>query len=123
MPRTGNADVGSSDGLGSTDDEPWDLEHVFGGQMTFCLWIKKPIICGISSESTFGKDQLPGPNGLAILTLCWSYIFSVRLLEMQHRRIEYSAIMSPILTGNFGLQQKDVILSLGYSCGSEDEGS
>lgn len=114
-PELANADVGSSDGLGSANDEPWNPEHVFGAQKTFCLWIKKPIICGISSASTFGKDQLPGPNGLAILTLCWSYIFSVRLLEMQHRRIEYSAIMSPILTRNFGLQQKDVILSLGYS--------
>jgi hypothetical protein len=29
-PELANADVGSSDGLGSTDDEPWDPEHVFG---------------------------------------------------------------------------------------------
>ncbi|CZR51440.1 uncharacterized protein PAC_01316 [Phialocephala subalpina] len=57
-------DVGSSDGLGSTDDEPWNPEHVFGAQKTFCLWIKKPIICGISSESTF--DLLaPGVGWLA----------------------------------------------------------
>ena len=66
-----NADMGSSNGLGSTDDEPWDPEHVFSAQKAFCLWIKKPIIRGIS-ESTFCKDRLPGPNGLAILTLRWS---------------------------------------------------
>jgi hypothetical protein len=34
---------------------------------------------------------------------------------MQHRRIEYSAIHVPILTCSFGLQQKDLILSLDYS--------
>ncbi|KAF4636207.1 hypothetical protein G7Y89_g1863 [Cudoniella acicularis] len=114
-PELANADVGSSDGVASTDDEPWRPEHVFGAQKTFSLWIKKPVVCGISPESAFDKDRLPGPNGLAILTLCWSYIFSVRLLEMQHRRIQYSAIMSPILTCNSGLQKKDVILSLGHS--------
>ena len=86
-----------------------------GTQKTFLLSIKKPIICGVSTESTFTKDQLPGPNGLAILTFCCSYVFSVRILEMQHRRVEYSTTMSPILTCSSSLQQEDVLLSLGHS--------
>ncbi|PVH69800.1 hypothetical protein DL98DRAFT_163041 [Cadophora sp. DSE1049] len=109
------ADIESSNDIASADDEPWRPDLVFGAQKTFNLWIEKPLVCGILLESSLGRDRLPGPNGLAILTLCWSYIFSVRLLEMQYRRIYYSTTMSPILTCSSGLQERDVILSLGQS--------
>ncbi|KAH9217378.1 hypothetical protein DL95DRAFT_105625 [Leptodontidium sp. 2 PMI_412] len=113
-PELAGVDVGRSDSFAS-NDEPWHPEVVSGAQKTFNLWIKKPLVCAIPPESSIGQSRLSGPNGLAILTLCWSYIFSVRLLEMQHRRIRYSAVMSPFLTCQFGLSKKDVLLPLGHS--------
>ncbi|KAF4635377.1 hypothetical protein G7Y89_g2724 [Cudoniella acicularis] len=113
-PELANASVRSSARQDETD-EPWDPENVFGAQKTFHLRIGTPIICEICSEPAFAVDRTPYPNGLAILTLCWSYIFSVRLLELQHRPIKYSAIMSPILTHDVEQQQKDVIVYLGCS--------
>ncbi|PWI65112.1 hypothetical protein PCL_07411 [Purpureocillium lilacinum] len=48
-----------------------------------CDFVPQPASCllGIKSEAA---------NGLAILTICWSYILSVRLLELQGRKIWYT---------------------------------
>ncbi|RDL42071.1 uncharacterized protein BP5553_02050 [Venustampulla echinocandica] len=101
------------------DDEPWDPERVAGVRKTFHLRIPKHTICTISAQSDFGYTfsdcQSSSPNGLAILTLCWSYIFSVRPLELQHRRMQYSLIKTPTATGPDRQQQKGVIVYLGYS--------
>ncbi|KAF8853718.1 hypothetical protein BDZ45DRAFT_748268 [Acephala macrosclerotiorum] len=40
-------------------------------------------------------------------------VFSACLLEMQHRRLEYTKVMSLILTRGFEQQQKDVVIFLG----------
>ncbi|KAI1268120.1 hypothetical protein F5Y18DRAFT_279046 [Xylariaceae sp. FL1019] len=66
------------------------------------LWLKrtKPIPCHISQQSDFfhyGKtfeasamDSGTVPKALTILTLCWSYILSVRLLELQRRQVRFT---------------------------------
>jgi hypothetical protein len=98
----------------------WNPEHVCSVEKTFYLWTDKPIICEISLQSDFrhyfGSEQSleHTPNGLAILILCWSYILSARLLEMQKRRIQYSlTILSPLFTDNVRPQSSDITIHLG----------
>ena len=97
------------------DNEVWNPEHVCGVEKTFYLWTDKPTKCRISSRPDFrhyiSEDT---PNGIAILTLCWSYILSARLLEMQKRRIQYSStILSPLFTDNIAPQSSDITIHLG----------
>lgn len=56
---------------------------------------------------------LPRPNSLAIFRSYWSYIFSICLLEIQHRRIYYFVAMASFLRCDSGLQKEDIVLSLG----------
>ena len=97
------------------DNEVWNPEHVCGVEKTFYLWTDKPTKCRISSRPDFrhyiSEDT---PNGIAILTLCWSYILSARLLKMQKRRIQYSStILSPLFTDNIVPQSSDITIHLG----------
>ncbi|KAF4979446.1 hypothetical protein FDECE_18054 [Fusarium decemcellulare] len=66
--------------------------RIHGRRVSFRLQIKDPIRChvcldaascalGVGSETT---------SSLAILVMCWSYILSVRLLEMQGRQVRYN---------------------------------
>ncbi|KAG9228718.1 hypothetical protein BJ875DRAFT_227038 [Amylocarpus encephaloides] len=93
------------------DDEHWDPEHVSGSMKKLSLRIQKPTICGIAP----GKTSSDYPNGQAVLTLCWSFVYSARLLEMQHRRLKYSKIMSPVLSPGFEQRQRDIIIYIGHS--------
>ncbi|PSS10592.1 hypothetical protein M430DRAFT_176518 [Amorphotheca resinae ATCC 22711] len=104
------------------DNEIWNPEHVYGVEKTFYLWTDKPTKCGISSRPDFrhgtSGEQPSGnsPNGLAILILCWSYILSVRLLEMQKRRIQYSStISSPLFTEDVRPQSSEIVIHLGHA--------
>ncbi|KAJ4322370.1 hypothetical protein N0V84_004841 [Fusarium piperis] len=77
--------------------EDFDLQHVHGVRRDFCFSYRSPIKCRVSPEvpicngntSTAPEDG-PYPRGLLLLTLCWSYIFSVRLWELQGRQVLYS---------------------------------
>ena len=97
------------------NNKPWDSEHVLGAIKTFSLQIEILIIRRLSSELAFNTYQLPRPNGLVILALCQSYIFSAHLLEMQHRRIKYSKTMFPIITCSSEKQHRYIIIYLGSS--------
>jgi hypothetical protein len=104
------------------DDEIWNPEHIYGVEKTFYLWTDKPTKCGISSRPDFrhcASGEQPSrnsPNGLAILILCWSYILSVRLLEMQKRSIQYSStILSPLFAEDIRPQPSDIIIHLGHA--------
>ncbi len=85
----------------------WRVSHldhtskeVDGAKRHLCLRISKPIQCRISHQPDFfhyGKtvgtsstDVETTPKALSVLTLCWSYILSARLLELQGRRVHVS---------------------------------
>ncbi|KAI3326646.1 hypothetical protein HD806DRAFT_487786 [Xylariaceae sp. AK1471] len=85
----------------------WRVSHigykskeVIGAERQLSLKVSKPIQCQISYESDFfhyGKvvgTSSTGietvPKALSILTMCWSYILSVRLLELQGRLVRFS---------------------------------
>ena len=49
----------------------------------------KPTVCRLSLADL--SNRLPdAPRGLAILTLCWSYIVSTKLLELQNRKAKHT---------------------------------
>ncbi|RDL41153.1 uncharacterized protein BP5553_01132 [Venustampulla echinocandica] len=104
----------------SNNDAYWNPALVHGARKTFYLFVEKPTICGMATgndsfRSFCNDDQPTRPNGLVILTLCWSYIFSIKLLEMQRRRMEYStAVLLPV-TCDFETQHPKTIMHLGQS--------
>ncbi|KAI0399538.1 hypothetical protein F4802DRAFT_34146 [Xylaria palmicola] len=55
-------------------------------QQYFSLGFDKPLRC----LALASPPQLPQPQGFSILFLCWSYIFSARLLEFQTRSFCYT---------------------------------
>lgn len=64
----------------------------YGRRVSFRIQIKDPICCGIGSDAAsfalgVGSETT---SSLAVLIMCWSYILSVRLLEMQGRSIQYT---------------------------------
>lgn len=86
------------DGDGHKHHEDLDLEHLHGTQKYFCLSFSSPIECRASFQSGPCYDKSSGssrfasatPRGLLLLTLCWSYIFSVRFWELQGKRAIYT---------------------------------
>ncbi|KAF5017568.1 hypothetical protein F66182_10491 [Fusarium sp. NRRL 66182] len=63
-----------------------------GRRVSFRLQIKDPIRCDICTDAAscaLGSGA-ETTGSLAVLVMCWSYIFSVRLLEMQGRQVQYS---------------------------------
>lgn len=68
------------------DREVEALVHGLG--KSFSLLRRRPKTCRL----TLGTGPPPdtAPRGLGILTLCWSYIISTRLLELQSRTARYS---------------------------------
>ncbi|KAF4627263.1 hypothetical protein G7Y89_g10892 [Cudoniella acicularis] len=95
------------------NEEDWDPEFVHGNKKIFPLSILKPTECRISSRSDFRLNN-GRPNGIAILTSLWSYIFSVRLLELQKRQIRYSLKrLSPVLIKDVESQPRDIVIYLG----------
>lgn len=63
-----------------------------GRRISFRLQITDPIRCDICPDAASyplgsGAKTI---NSLAILVMCWSYILSVRLLEMQGREVRYT---------------------------------
>ncbi|KAF7537008.1 hypothetical protein G7Z17_g12940 [Cylindrodendrum hubeiense] len=80
-------------------DKDFDLSRVTGTTKYFRLAYPDPVECCISSDpsaSCYGNPPSSNvgasdaPQGLAILTMCWSYIFSTRLLHLQGRRVHYT---------------------------------
>ncbi|KAF4968016.1 hypothetical protein FZEAL_10448 [Fusarium zealandicum] len=95
-----------------------DLNHVTGTTKYFRLAYPDPIDCLISSDpavSSYGNpsgtDASNAPQGLAILTMCWSYIFSTRLLQLQDRKAHFTdSHLRPIPINAVGDLARDEIL-------------
>lgn len=88
----------SSIALGLNDDESdsqdeWDPEFIYGRQINLKLVCESLMRCNVTTEaaSFHLRDSQTTIGSLAILTMCWSYILSVRLLEMQGRSIAYTS--------------------------------
>ncbi|KAH8653942.1 hypothetical protein BGZ60DRAFT_386758 [Tricladium varicosporioides] len=95
------------------DEEDWNPEYVNGNKKVFPLSISKPTEYRISPRPDFRLND-GRPNGIAILTSLWSYIFSVRFLELQKRQIRYSSRrLSPVLTKDVKSQPRDIVIYLG----------
>lgn len=73
-------------------DNDWDPTIVYGRRVIFSLGNDDPIYCDIFPEaaSCFLGNSSTTTDSLAVLTMCWSYILSVRFLEMQGREVRYS---------------------------------
>ncbi|KAK7425282.1 hypothetical protein QQZ08_008179 [Neonectria magnoliae] len=80
-------------------DQDFDLTRVTGTTKYFRLAYPDPIECRISSDPSachYGNPPSSNvatsnaPQGLAILAMCWSYVFSTRLLHLQGRRAHYT---------------------------------
>ncbi|KAM5347009.1 hypothetical protein ACJ41O_010014 [Fusarium nematophilum] len=99
-----------------------DLNHVTGTTKYFRLAYPEPIDCLISSDPNarhYGNpsgsaDASSAPQALAILTMCWSYIFSTRLLQLQERRAHFTdSCLRPIPINAVGdLAQSDILVRL-----------
>ncbi len=103
--------------LENAQNEGLDLQHLHGLRKYFHLSFPKPIECRLSSRLPQADDQpWAAQRGLSFLTLCWSYIFSARLLEMQRRRVLYSQhSLQPQTNKTFRAKQGDVVVNLGAS--------
>lgn len=108
-----------------------DLDQVTGVSKYFRLGYEIPLACQVVSDEAscfYGKTSSPrsspsssqassSPDGLAILTMCWSYIFSTRLLQLQDRKAHYTnTYIRPIPAQSVGpVHDNEVILHLGDS--------
>ncbi|KJZ68230.1 hypothetical protein HIM_12381 [Hirsutella minnesotensis 3608] len=70
----------------------WTSQLVPGRRVDVLLRISKPNRCDLVSKpaSCYLGINSKVANSLAVLTLCWSYILSVRLLELQGRKVWYT---------------------------------
>ncbi|CZT01519.1 uncharacterized protein RCO7_02107 [Rhynchosporium graminicola] len=99
--------------LPSSDAEEWDPDHVHGVKKTFLLSVSTPTEFRISVQPSFRLNDTQS-NGIAILVPLWSYIFTVRFLEMQNRSIWYSSNqLIPILVKRYRPQPDDIVIHLG----------
>ncbi|KAG5812880.1 hypothetical protein H9Q74_008430 [Fusarium xylarioides] len=78
--------------------EDSDLQHIHGARKHFCLSYPMPIECRVLPRVAIGDDDTstaldgrPYPSGLLLLTLCWSYIYSVRFWELQKKQVRYTS--------------------------------
>ncbi|SPJ80262.1 uncharacterized protein FTOL_08654 [Fusarium torulosum] len=81
--------------IGSTVDEDPNAQNktslAYGRLVSFQLQISDPIRCGLSPDATSYACSSPETvDSLAVLVMCWSYILSARLLEMQDLRVRYT---------------------------------
>ena len=78
---------------------------------SFGFLAMEPLACRFSCST--GRVASNTPRGLGILTLCWSYILSMRLLELQKRKPTYSkACLKPIASATYVPSPRDVVLDL-----------
>lgn len=68
-----------------------NLQYALGARKYFHVSCPKPIECRVSARpSPPGHAPWAPQRGLSLLTMCWSYILSVRLLELQGRKVVYT---------------------------------
>ena len=99
-------------------DEKLDLQYSHGIRKFLPLSYPSPVECRVYSHPPLpGHGLLYAQRGLAVLTMCWSYILSIRLLELQGRRPVYSRDSSllPVSAKAFRAMPGKVPLYLGAS--------
>ena len=110
-------------------DQDFDLRYMLGIQKHYAVSYPKPIECRLFSQSNApnpGHDTHSDGShsdllsGLPLLTLCWSYIISVRFLELQGRKVRYTRDSlqpksSKTLHQRRWRQRQEVVLDLGPS--------
>lgn len=78
--------------------------------------IMNPLSCRLSvthKVSRRGALSSDSPRGLGILTLCWSYILSMKVLELQNRKAKYSrTYLQPRLASTYRASPGDCVLDL-----------
>ncbi|KAF7856013.1 hypothetical protein EAF04_009969 [Stromatinia cepivora] len=91
-------------------NDGWNPEDVYNSPKEFPLAVGKALVCQLCSTQ-YASDEKP--NSIAILTLCWAYMFNVRFLEMQKRPIRYSPTrLTPVLSSSFKAQPGDIVIYL-----------
>ncbi|GAB1312317.1 hypothetical protein MFIFM68171_02527 [Madurella fahalii] len=102
---------------GDTAAQGLDLQYLHGRRVYFHVSRPKPVECHVYSHPPLpGHDLLSAQRGLSILTLCWSYILSVRLLELQRRKPIYSQhCLLPVTAKAFKPSSGEVLLDLSAS--------
>ncbi|KAH9909258.1 hypothetical protein F4778DRAFT_716006 [Xylariomycetidae sp. FL2044] len=105
-----------------TPDQDWDLKHLYGTQRFFNLSCSSPIECRSSSEGASHHGVSPdadrqrnstAPRGLLLLTLCWSYILSVRFWELQGKTAIYTEnVLQPNVTTGSRASRNNIQLNL-----------
>lgn len=91
----GEDDLESSDSVGEKD---FPINKLYGVRKYFRFSFPTPITCNIRSKAQIEDGNLDDcsgnrpldPPGLFILTLCWSYILSIRLWELQGKIVTYT---------------------------------
>lgn len=92
-------DVAEETAPDTDGDQHLDLNSVTGTTKYFrlgypdamaCHVTSDPSVCHYGSPSHANVGASSAPQGLAIVTMCWSYIFSTRLLQLQRRRAHYT---------------------------------
>lgn len=75
-----------------TASDHLDFQYSHGVCKHFQLSFSKPIACSVHAAQPPSPDDglQAAQKGLAILTMCWSYILSARLLELQVRKVVYT---------------------------------
>ncbi|KAF4449559.1 hypothetical protein F53441_7218 [Fusarium austroafricanum] len=104
------------------DGADLDLDNVTGTTKYFRLSYPSPINCIISPDPSachYGNpsgtaDASNTPQGLAILTMCWSYILSTRLLQLQNRKIHFTdSCLRPVPINTVGdLAENEILVHL-----------
>jgi len=72
----------TQDGSEHQKEEDWNPQYVCNTKKTFNLTISTPTEYRILSQTKLRHD-IHQPNGIAVLLSLWSYIFSLRFLELQ----------------------------------------
>jgi hypothetical protein len=87
-----------TDHNGGELEKDFNLQYVNGTRKEILLSYSKPVECRVSPQVTISNGNSstafhngPYPPGLLLLTLCWSYIFSVRFWELQGKQVVYTS--------------------------------
>ncbi|KIH91335.1 hypothetical protein SPBR_01997 [Sporothrix brasiliensis 5110] len=91
----------------------------YGLEKHLVVLAAKPLIFRLSLADSSTHNPPASFKGLAILTLCWSYIVSTKLLELQGRRAAYTkACLLPRRAVDYTPRANDYVLDMRGDGGS-----
>ncbi|KAF5021097.1 hypothetical protein F66182_6886 [Fusarium sp. NRRL 66182] len=113
----------STDRDNDDQNEDFDLQYLHGARKHFHLSYPTPVECRVSPQVAIGNNKAstapgdrPYPPGLLLLTLCWSYIFSVRFWELQGKQVIYTShALQPRPNRNIRNRRGRISIHLGAS--------